>query len=139
MKAAIEILTVLCTTTEYGTDKITERYQGAVTQTYEGLELIYQESDNVEACLLITEHSVNLWRKGQVKSHMEFMVNHQTLHPYLTPEGAFDMGVLTKSMSSDIKTDSGKLELHYEILISGQKMAENHLKVMWKKSDPELN
>ncbi|MBO5704219.1 MAG: DUF1934 domain-containing protein [Bacteroidaceae bacterium] len=133
MKTAIEILMVLCTSTEYGTDKITERYSGTMAQTTEGLELVYQESEKVEARLLISEHGAHLWRKGLLDSYLEFRMNHQTAHPYVTPEGTFDMGVLTTAMASEFKVDRGKLELYYDLFISGQSMAKNHLKVMWRE------
>jgi hypothetical protein len=44
------------------------------------------------------------------------------------------MGVLTTAMTSELKVDRGKLELYYDLFISGQSMAKNHLKVMWREA-----
>lgn len=96
--------------------------------------LRYHEQDNDgQTSLAGCREWMTLQREGSVRSRMRFVVDQLQAALYVTPYGEFDVATRAEHYTYAVTDHSGRLSLHYDLLISGELVARNKLEVEWHK------
>lgn len=96
--------------------------------------LRYHDDENKgQTALAGTRERMTLSREGTVKSKMRFVVDELLGALYITPLGEFDMATRTDLYTFAVTDHDGRLSLHYDLLMSGEMAARNHLELHWHK------
>lgn len=96
--------------------------------------LRYQDEENKgQTALAGTRAWMTLSREGVVKSKMRFVMDQLIAASYVTPLGEFDIATRTDHYTYAITDHTGTLSLHYDLLMSGEMAARNHLELRWHK------
>lgn len=133
-KALLE--TRLRTRTQNGErDEIRHTVKAMVALREDGSwSLRYTDGENKgQTALAGTREWMTLSREGVVQSKMRFVLDQLLPALYITPLGEFDMATRTDLYTFTVNDHSGRLSLHYDLLMSGELAAQNHLEVKWRK------
>lgn len=133
-KAQLE--TRLRTRTQNGErDEIRHTVQAMVALRDDGSwSLRYHDADNKgQTALQGTREWMTLSREGTVRSKMRFALDQLLPALYVTPLGEFDMATRTDLYTFAVNDHEGRLSLHYDLLLSGEMTARNHLEIHWHK------
>lgn len=76
---------------------------------------------------------LTLTREGSTTSKLRFATDRMLPAIYKTPLGEFEMSTCTHLYAAAVTDHDGRLSLHYDLLISGELTAQNHLEVKWHK------
>lgn len=94
----------------------------------------YHDKENSgQTALTGTREWMTLSREGHVKSKMRFVIDQMLQARYSTPLGEFDMATRTEHYTFAATDHDGRLSLHYDLLISGEMTARNHLLLKWHR------
>lgn len=133
-KARLE--TRLRTRTQNGErDEIVHTVQAMVALRDDGSwSLRYHDDENRgQTALQGTREWMTLSREGTVRSKMRFALDQLLPALYVTPLGEFDMATRTDHYTYAVTDHDGRLSLHYDLLMSGELAAQNHLEVKWHR------
>lgn len=133
-KAILE--TRLRTRTQNGErDEIRHTVQAMVALRDDGSwSLRYHDEENKgQTALSGTRAWMTLSREGTVRSKMRFALDQLIAALYVTPLGEFDMATRTDLYTFSVTDHNGSLSLHYDLLMSGEMAARNHLELKWHK------
>lgn len=116
-------------------DEIIHKVQTMIALRDDGSwSLRYHDEENKgQTALSGTREWMTLSREGQVRSKMRFVIDQYLPASYITPLGEFDIATRTDLYTYAITDHDGRLSLHYDLLISGEMMAQNHLEIKWHK------
>lgn len=116
-------------------DEISHKVQAMVALHDDGSWSIrYHDTDNGgQTALAGTREWMTLTREGNVRSKMRFAVDRLLQAHYATPLGEFDMSTRADRYTYAVTDHDGRLTLHYDLLISGELVAQNHLEVKWHR------
>lgn len=93
----------------------------------------HDEENKGQTALAGTRAWMTLSREGTVKSKMRFVVDELISALYVTPLGEFDIATRTDLYTFAVTDHDGRLSLHYDLLMSGEMAARNHLEISWHK------
>lgn len=133
-KARLE--TRLRTRTQNGErDEICHTVQAMVALREDGSwSLRYHDTENKgQTALQGTREWMTLSREGTVNSKMRFAIDQLLPALYSTPLGEFDMATRTDKYTYVVNEREGRLTLHYDLLMSGEMAAQNHLELKWHR------
>lgn len=131
-----QLTTRLRTRTQNGErDEIVHTVKAMVALRDDGSwSLRYQDEENKgQTALAGTREWMTLSREGTVQSKMRFAVDQLLPALYVTPLGEFDMATRTDLYTYAVTDHDGRLSLHYDLLMSGEMAAQNHLEIKWHK------
>lgn len=116
-------------------DQIEHRSKAMVALRDNGTwSLRYRDADNEgQTSLSGTDTWMAISRDGQSCSRLLFRLGEQLEAVYRTPQGHFDMQTRAIHYSAQVDEQGGRVELHYELFVSGNLMAHNRLTVAWKR------
>ena len=128
----VEIRTRLVSKTGETEEEMRSECHGTWQQVSDRHLFRYAEPDNNGSALLLIERgTAHLRRTGSTHSKMHFEVGRKANAYYRTAAGPVHMALRTHELRTDTATDSGYIELRYDVLIGGQKAAENALRIEW--------
>lgn len=130
------LTTRLRTRTQNGErDEIVHTVQAMVALRDDGSwSLRYHDADNKgQTALQGCREWMTLSREGTVQSKMRFEVDRMLSALYVTPLGEFDMATRTDLYTFAVSDHDGRLSLHYDLLMSGEMAAQNHLEIKWHR------
>lgn len=131
-----QLTTRLRTRTQNGErDEICHTVKAMVALRDDGSwSLRYHDDENKgQTALAGTREWMTLSREGTVQSKMRFVVDQLLSALYVTPLGEFDMATRTDLYTFAVTDHDGRLSLHYDLLMSGEMAAQNHLEIKWHK------
>jgi uncharacterized beta-barrel protein YwiB (DUF1934 family) len=97
------------------------------------LMLCYDEPENgTHTRLIASDDGASLRRKGQISSLMEFLPQRTTVSDYTMPEGKIRMEIHTHKIDVQMFSQHGSFEVAYNILMGGEIVSENMLRIEWK-------
>jgi uncharacterized beta-barrel protein YwiB (DUF1934 family) len=79
------------------------------------------------------ETSVDITKRGEISSHMEFRQGERTSTFYNTPFGGIDMGLHTRMIALEETSLRLVLELEYAIEVNHEMISENHVTIVADK------
>lgn len=133
MKKQVKITTCLNCTTEGGADIIEGEFHGMYLRAEDRLMLCYDEPENgTHTRLIASDDGASLRRKGQISSLMEFLPQRTTVSDYTMPEGKIRMEIHTHKIDVQMSSQHGSFEVDYNILMGGEIVSENMLRIEWK-------
>lgn len=96
--------------------------------------LRYHDDENKgQTALTGTREWMTLSREGMVRSKMRFAIDQLLPALYVTPLGEFDIATRADKYAFAVTDHDGRLSLHYDLLMSGELAAQNHLEVKWHR------
>ena len=125
----MQITTTLVTETSNGKERITQTFQGTLQQQGEFMLLSYDDPKLGATRLFIHPDRVKLVRKGAFTTQMVFLPNATTHSEYHSPGGVFDLAIQTSFFNLSSTLPDRQLELHYNLSINGEEVAQNQLTV----------
>lgn len=89
----------------------------------------YDEDDNIETMLVISEDEVEIVCRGMRDSHMVFIRGEKNLNCYNTPFGKLNLGIDTYRLDVDITQDGVVVDIDYGIEINMGSVSESHVHI----------
>ena len=103
------------------------RKHGVDYFTYSESELTGLEGTTT--LLKVYEDAIVLVRMGKVDQRQEFRRGELTMSTYITPYGALELGVSTKTVMIDLAEGIGQITITYDLEIEGQWQSFNKLAI----------
>lgn len=96
--------------------------------------ITYRESEisgmeDTTTLIKVYEDHFSLIRMGAVEQKQEFLLGQHTSCMYITPFGAMEMGIYTKTLEIDVQAGAGSVTAAYELQINGQWQSSNTLSI----------
>lgn len=110
--------------------------EGNVTNKNDAWYVTYKEPegtglDNTTTTLKLEDKKVTLLRTGSTKLKQTFVLGEITHGVYETPYGNFEMQVDPKDVRVELLADKGKIYLHYDLDMAGEKIEDQKLNIMF--------
>lgn len=133
MRAA-QILIKSSQKTELGRSDMEIEVEGSVSIKNEITYLVYKEPegtglDNTTTTLKLEKDKVTLIRSGSTNFRQLFLKGETTFGTYKTPYGNFPIEAFSKEVKVDLIKDKGKVNLHYDLSLAGEKMEDQKLTI----------
>jgi len=95
------------------------------------------EEGSVKTIIKISDKDGLILRSGAVKMRLPFQMNKKLRGSYDTRYGVFETATLTKRLAHQFneQTDSGSIELLYEMSIQGAHSGTYHLVITFQKEE----
>lgn len=99
----------------------------------------YEESsisglEGTKTSIMVEDHRISLERTGAHESRFVFEKGRKYVNYYETPFGNLEMGVFPTRIDSTMDEDKGKLDVKYQLDISGKYAGSNELKVIYQEN-----
>ncbi|SHJ79321.1 Uncharacterized beta-barrel protein YwiB, DUF1934 family [Anaerobranca californiensis DSM 14826] len=129
---AVQILINSSQQTSSGRSDLAIEVEGSVTSKGEATYLTYKEPegtglDNTTTTLKLEKDKVTLIRNGSTSLKQVFVAGEKTDSLYQTPYGNFPLKVESKDVKVELIKDKGKISLHYDLVIGGEKIQDQKL------------
>ncbi|HZJ82324.1 MAG TPA: DUF1934 domain-containing protein [Clostridia bacterium] len=101
----------------------------------------YEESaisglEGTKTLIVVEEGRISLERTGAHESHFVFEKGRKYVNYYETPFGNLQMGIYPTKIDSKMNETQGKLDLKYQLDISGKYAGSNELMVSYEENGP---
>lgn len=101
----------------------------------------YEESvisglEGTKTLIMVEDDRISLERTGAHESHFVFEKGRKFVNYYETPFGNLQMGIYPTKIDSKMDDKEGKLDLKYQLDISGKYAGSNELMVSYQENGP---
>ncbi|NLI60499.1 MAG: DUF1934 domain-containing protein [Clostridiales bacterium] len=105
-------------------------------------QIEYEESavsgmENTKTLIVVDEERIFLERTGAHESYYVFEKGRKYVNYYETPFGNLEMGIFPTRIDSSMDENQGKLDLKYQLDISGRYAGFNELMVSYQENAPQ--
>lgn len=102
----------------------------------------YEESvisgmEGTKTMIVVEDQRIFLERTGSHESRFVFEKGRKYVNYYETPFGNLEMGIFPTKIDSSMDENQGKLDLKYELDISGKYAGSNELMVSYQENGPQ--
>lgn len=132
----VTLTTQLSTTTPEGeSDRIDHTTRAMAALRDNGTWSIrYADPDNHGQTLIQGADSwCSISREGDTQSRLLFRLDEMLDARYETPQGEFAMATRATQYAAQVDANGGSLLLDYDLFLSGDLVAHNHLLVQWQR------
>ncbi|NLJ41584.1 MAG: DUF1934 domain-containing protein [Clostridiales bacterium] len=100
-------------------------------------ESIISGMEGTKTLITVEDQRIYLERTGSHESQFVFEKGRKYVNYYETPFGNLEMGIFPTKIDSVLDEKEGKLDLKYELNISGKYAGSNELKVSYQEEGPQ--
>ncbi|HZJ58361.1 MAG TPA: DUF1934 domain-containing protein [Clostridia bacterium] len=102
----------------------------------------YEESaisglEGTKTLIMVEDRRISLERTGAHESRFVFEKGRKYINYYETPFGNLEMGIFPTRIDSNMDENQGKLDVKYELDISGKYAGSNELMVSYQENGPQ--
>jgi len=98
-------------------------------------EIIDGEKNLTSNLIKISEGNIEIIKRGQVLSHMQFCENEKTMSLYNTPFGSFYLGILTRKIIIEKMEDYINILIDYTLEVNYEHISECKVEICIKPQD----
>jgi len=98
-------------------------------------EMLDGERDPTSNLIKISEGRVEIIKRGQISSHMQFFANEKMISLYNTPFGSLHLGILTTNIDIDKNEDVIHILLEYSLEVNEEQISDYKVEICIKQQD----
>jgi len=98
-------------------------------------EILDGETSLTKNLIKIGDGSVEITKRGQVSTHMQFCANEKTMSLYNTPFGSLYLSIFSRSVEIDKKEDEIHILIDYSLGVNEEQISECKVEICIKTQD----